>query len=320
MLKRQTKTLDDLNKLTESGYYLPKVHPKSNINLENLIQICSKKIAQNPRHKKALYIRASSLVKKQQFATAIEDCNSLLAVETQHLNALHLRGVCRQQMGRTDLAIEDFSRVIALDAFHVNAIFSRAACYNLNGDYQKAIEDYHTALDKDQQKYRKFAKGDRVPADSQAHWQPPFLAAPSRQDDCVSADSQTNWQPPLLAAPSRQDDNLLSPKGDFVHPDGTATALRKLSFSAKKLLSFDTHKYQPQKELTDLEKASWYILLRRYHQQGYEARKKEDFALAIQLYTEGLRFNPHHFKMIFNRGFAYDKLKMYDLAVQVLHN
>lgn len=45
MLKSQTQTLEDLNKLTESGYYLPKIHPKSNINLDNLISICSKKIA-----------------------------------------------------------------------------------------------------------------------------------------------------------------------------------------------------------------------------------------------------------------------------------
>ena len=48
MLKRSSHTLEDLNKLTESVYYLPKIHPRSNINLDNLIQICSKKIGQNP--------------------------------------------------------------------------------------------------------------------------------------------------------------------------------------------------------------------------------------------------------------------------------
>jgi len=29
--------------------------------------------------------------------------------------------------------------------------------------------------------------------------------------------------------------------------------------------------------------------------------------LAIQLYTQALEIYPHHFKALFNRGFAYDK-------------
>ena len=61
--------------------------------------------------------------------------------------------------------------------------------------------------------------------------------------------------------------------------------------------------------MADFEKASW------YHNKGYEARKNNDFILAISLYTEGLKYNPKHFKMIYNRGFAYDKLKMYELAI-----
>jgi hypothetical protein len=53
--------------MSESGYYHPKVMHRPSINLDNLIQICSKRILKDPTHKKALYIRASSFVKKDLF-------------------------------------------------------------------------------------------------------------------------------------------------------------------------------------------------------------------------------------------------------------
>ena len=37
------------------------------INLDNLINICSAKLSANPNHKKALFIRATSLMKKKMF-------------------------------------------------------------------------------------------------------------------------------------------------------------------------------------------------------------------------------------------------------------
>lgn len=39
--RNATSTFDDLNKMTEAGYYHPKVMHRPSINLENLIQICS---------------------------------------------------------------------------------------------------------------------------------------------------------------------------------------------------------------------------------------------------------------------------------------
>lgn len=40
-----------------------------------------------------------------------------------------------------------------------------------------------------------------------------------------------------------------------------------------------------------------------FHQQGFEARRKEDFIKAVEFYTMSLMFNAKHFKAIFNRGF-----------------
>ena len=45
-----------------------------------------------------------------------------------------------------------------------------------------------------------------------------------------------------------------------------------------------------------------------YHTQGFEARKKGEFKLAIDLYTKAIEIMPSHFKAHFNRGFALDKV------------
>lgn len=52
-----------------------------------------------------------------------------------------------------------------------------------------------------------------------------------------------------------------------------------------------------------------------YHAQGYAARKKENYALAIENYTKALNLYPSYFKALFNRGFAYDKVGEYEKAI-----
>ena len=49
-----------------------------------------------------------------------------------------------------------------------------------------------------------------------------------------------------------------------------------------------------------------------YHAQGYAARKRSDYITAIDLYSKALEIYPYHFKALFNRGFAYDKLGKFD--------
>ena len=53
-----------------------------------------------------------------------------------------------------------------------------------------------------------------------------------------------------------------------------------------------------------------------YHSYGWEARKKQEFKKAIQFYNKAIDLNPHHFKAIFNRGFAFDKLGEIDKAIR----
>ena len=45
-----------------------------------------------------------------------------------------------------------------------------------------------------------------------------------------------------------------------------------------------------------------------FHARGYEARKQGNYDVAIAQYTEALKIMPYHFKALFNRGFAFDKI------------
>ena len=65
---------------------------RNQINIDNLISICSLKLKTNPNHKKALFIRASSYMKKGQFMDAIEDCHALLDIDSRNVNAYYLIG------------------------------------------------------------------------------------------------------------------------------------------------------------------------------------------------------------------------------------
>jgi tetratricopeptide (TPR) repeat protein len=49
-----------------------------------------------------------------------------------------------------------------------------------------------------------------------------------------------------------------------------------------------------------------------FHTKGYEARKKGDYDAAILNYSDALNILPNHFKALFNRGFAYDKIGKFD--------
>ena len=71
-------------------------HP---INLDNLINICTMRLKNNPNHKKALFIRASSYMKKEKYLEAIEDCHKLLDVDSKHVLAYYLIGSAHEKLG-----------------------------------------------------------------------------------------------------------------------------------------------------------------------------------------------------------------------------
>jgi len=120
--------------------------------VDNLITICTKKLDEEPKHKKALFIRASSYMKKGMYDETIRDCNVLLSIDHNNPAAYYIRGCAFDKLGEIDLEIKDFTTVLKLDPNHVNAAYARASAQNRKGNFAKAIEDYQRALEKDQER------------------------------------------------------------------------------------------------------------------------------------------------------------------------
>ena len=53
-----------------------------------------------------------------------------------------------------------------------------------------------------------------------------------------------------------------------------------------------------------------------YHGMGYQLRREGDYRGAINYYTLALESSPQHFKALFNRGFAFDKLGEFSAAIR----
>ena len=56
------------------------------------------KLEANQNHKKALFIRASSYMKKQMHIDAIEDCHKLLNIDSRNVNAYYLIGCAHEKL------------------------------------------------------------------------------------------------------------------------------------------------------------------------------------------------------------------------------
>eukprot|EP00879_Flechtneria_rotunda_P024796 GHRR01026312.1.p1 GENE.GHRR01026312.1~~GHRR01026312.1.p1 ORF type:complete len:217 (+),score=73.59 GHRR01026312.1:475-1125(+) len=124
---------------------------RRNADYDRLIEVCSRKLHENPRNVRALLIRASSRLKKGALELSLADYNAVLHLEQHNIDALYYRGTVFEKLGRLDEAISDFTAVLTLDPNHIKASYARGACRNLQGDFASAIEDYTYALERDKQ-------------------------------------------------------------------------------------------------------------------------------------------------------------------------
>lgn len=122
------------------------------LDVDNLIAVCTKKLQEEPSHKKALFIRGSSYLKKGMLDEAVQDCNELMQLDPEDAGAYYIRGCAYDRQGKIDESVADYDRVLELDPDHVNAAYARGACENKRGNFAKAIEDYTMALEKDQER------------------------------------------------------------------------------------------------------------------------------------------------------------------------
>ena len=134
---------------------------QSTMDIQSLVDMCSKKLDLDPNHKKALLLRASSYIKNKDFdkvknfflncikTKALEDVEMLLENHPKNSTAFYLMGCIHEKKGQIEIGIDFFNEAIEIDPNNVYALFSRGACYNMLGNYEKAIEDYSLALEKD---------------------------------------------------------------------------------------------------------------------------------------------------------------------------
>lgn len=73
--------------------------------MDNLITVCSKKLSEDMTHKKALFIRASSLLKKGMVDEAIEDCDALIELDPENAGAYYVRGCCFQKKNEVKILV-----------------------------------------------------------------------------------------------------------------------------------------------------------------------------------------------------------------------
>lgn len=52
----------------------------------------------NPSHRKALFIRASSYMKKKMYLEAIQDCHSLLDIDSRNVSAYYIIGCAHEKL------------------------------------------------------------------------------------------------------------------------------------------------------------------------------------------------------------------------------
>ena len=71
----------------------------------NLITVCSKKLEEDPNHKKALFIRATSFLKRGELDMAIVDSNKLMEVDPDDAGAYYIRGCALEKQGNIDESI-----------------------------------------------------------------------------------------------------------------------------------------------------------------------------------------------------------------------
>ena len=124
---------------------------RKNVDVDKLIETCSRRLGEDANNAKALFIRASSYMKKHEYQLAIDDYSLALQINQNDVACVYNRGMAYEKMGALNESIRDYTRVLEIDPNHVNAAYARAACHNRKGHFSRAIEDYNLALMKDQQ-------------------------------------------------------------------------------------------------------------------------------------------------------------------------
>ena len=75
---------------------------RKNVDVDKLIESCTHKLADDPENAKALLIRASSYVKKQQYEAAVNDYTRAIALSPNDETTFYNRGTSYEKLGALD--------------------------------------------------------------------------------------------------------------------------------------------------------------------------------------------------------------------------
>jgi len=88
-----------------------KLHPdrtyyfRKPVDLDKMIDHCSRKLSENGDNAKALVVRAGCFAKKKMFARAVDDLTAALALAPDDAAVLYSRGAAFDELSRTNDAI-----------------------------------------------------------------------------------------------------------------------------------------------------------------------------------------------------------------------
>lgn len=313
-----------------------RIYGGNHMMLDSLIPTISLRIQSNPNDKKALFVRASTYLKKGQYYDALEDCNKLIDLDPEYIGAYFTRGCIYEKLNEFEKALADYSRVLALDPLHVNTVFARGACLIKMGEFQKALEDYREALKKDEERTKLTLKK-MLERKNLAHLfngraSSIFLTKDMLEEIGIEAE-----QDDVVAHPDNMIDFIRYEEGEFkwgVGSDLNNPAASKQTSDLAQNTSDMTNPHSTifmrrfkkttiTPKMEEIQEVDVGKLADEYHEKGYAERLAGDFKKAIGYYTKALEYLPEHHNVgiliitqcLFNRGFAYDKLGMHEEAI-----
>lgn len=282
--------------------------------LDSLIPTISLRIQSNPNDKKALFVRASTYLKKGQYYDALEDCNRLITLDPEYIGAYFTRGCIYEKLNEFEKALEDYSRVLALDPLHVNTVFARGACLIKMGEFQKALEDYREALKKDEERTKLTLKK-MLERKNLAHLMNGRTSSIILTKDMLEEIGIEAEQDDVVAHPENMIDFIRYEEGEFkwgVGSDHNNPAVSKgitAGDNPNTVESANQHsgifmrrfkKTTITPKMEEIQEVDVGKLADEYHEKGYAERLAGDFNKAIGYYTKALEYMPEHHNVAFS--------------------
>lgn len=272
---------------------------------------------------------------------AIAEFSRVLEMKPDHVNASFARAACYNTIGQFSNAIEDYNMALLQDQSAVTSGRTTTPISKSGGHHSQNPSSGSQHRPQSQQKRR--GEDNRHGLGQGTHSPAAELVPPTNIRETNPSSRKVRPQEALgsfgerglnghdhapLGSPSlgggsrgvsggvaatrrEMDTNFMSSPPSRVRPeseDDNSTVISGITFMS------NTKGYMDSPGETGFS----YLPLSsdEYHQKGYEFRRQGKFESAIEEYSKALQKDPRHFKALFNRAFAMDKLGEYKNAIQ----